>query len=67
MKKIVEMYSEKKNDWCHLCGDRKEMVFVSFDVPENAEHSFYNDGSRGFHRFCEDCINALSICVGNHK
>lgn len=43
------------DDWCHLCGVRQHMKFVTFDVPENAEHST-DDGKRGYFRICKNCV-----------
>lgn len=45
-----------KEDWCHLCGHRAEMMFVTMHIPENAEHSL--KGGRYF-RVCQDCVSDM--------
>jgi hypothetical protein len=43
-----------RDDWCHLCGYRNDMYFVTMDIPENAEHS--RRESRMYLRLCQYCI-----------
>ena len=51
-----------KYDWCHLCGYRNEMFFVTTYIPENAEHS--TKGGR-FLRICSNCIEDMKNEIQN--
>lgn len=51
---------QNKNDWCHLCGERDEMIFAEFFLPENAERSLEKKNGR-FVRLCKGCVDLLSF------
>lgn len=61
MNRIIKKF-ERKNDWCHLCGQRGLLTFSEFTVPENAEHS-QDDAGRGYFRVCEDCIRNMAMNI----
>jgi hypothetical protein len=52
------------NDWCHRCGERRNMTFVTFSIPENAEHSIH-DAKGGMFRICQMCVADFTRAVAD--
>ena len=46
------------SDWCHFCGNRKEMYFVEVWMYNNQEHPDLNQ-SRRYFRLCEKCVDKI--------
>ena len=45
---------EIKGDWCHICGQRRDMV-VDVHYAENAEHNDLDDARGEYIRICVVC------------
>ena len=55
---------DRKHDWCHLCGARKEAIFWEATYPHNAEAGSGGDRCT---RFCDECIEIAWILVQDAK
>lgn len=53
-KMITDLNCELRDDWCHLCGFRRKGLFVTFDMPYNAENNIAEPAR--YVRLCEFCV-----------
>lgn len=62
--KEVKLSVTQGNDWCHRCGERRNMKFVTFTIPDNAEHSLH-DAKGGFFRICQMCVSDFNRALAD--
>ena len=51
---------QAKSDWCHVCGQRRQILFVEVWRPLNAEHERNPGKHAQYVRVCCTCIETLA-------
>ena len=51
---------EIKNDWCHVCGCRRQIAFADIWRPQNAEHERDPGRRAQYLRVCRACLQTLA-------
>ncbi len=51
---------EIKNDWCHVCGCRRQIAFADVWRPQNAEHERDPGRRAQYLRVCRACLQTLA-------
>jgi hypothetical protein len=56
----MNIQSKTGVDWCHLCGERKNSIFIELSFLFNAENPEM-EGPGRFVRICKDCVRKISV------
>ena len=52
--------TQAKTDWCHVCGERRQIRFVEVWHPRDAEHERNPGKHAQYVRICRTCIESLA-------